>query len=467
MIDDPTADGSVSCSQQSATPFKPAPQIKPADLRGILEYVPMFRGHIFVIALDGSVIEHENFPNLITDIAVLRSLNINVVLVHGIGRQIVTAVARKKARGELGDRSAKHADPRNYYGEGITDAAMLATARETAGIVTQTIIEHLSRAGLRTATTNAVRAVDVGILHGVDYQFTGKVDTIDVPFLRTLLNDGVVPVFPPLLCTRDGQPRRINSDQLAAQLAIQLNASKLIFLTTHSGLALDGKPVINIKMEDLAKMFDGKRENAIEERLRSKARHALYVLQTNPNIHRAHILDGRIDGGLLTEIFDKVGTGTMIHSDGYERIRDAKKKDVQTIYNFTKHGTRNETLLHRTHAHIEQHIGDYFVFEIDEGVVACGALRTYPAENAVEICSLYVEQAYHRRGIGRRLVNFALDRAGKLGVKTVFALTTQSYTFFHDICHFDDAAVSDLPAERRASALTSGRNARVLKYNFQ
>ena len=58
--------------------------IKPTDLRGILKYVPMFRDHVFVIALDGSLVAHENFENVLLDIAVLRSLNIKVVLVHGV-----------------------------------------------------------------------------------------------------------------------------------------------------------------------------------------------------------------------------------------------------------------------------------------------------------------------------------------------------------------------------------------------
>ncbi|MFZ9604936.1 MAG: amino-acid N-acetyltransferase, partial [Opitutales bacterium] len=59
--------------------------MKPTDLRGILRYVPMFRDHVFVIAVDGSIVSHENFANIVTDIAVLRSLSIKVVLVHGIG----------------------------------------------------------------------------------------------------------------------------------------------------------------------------------------------------------------------------------------------------------------------------------------------------------------------------------------------------------------------------------------------
>src|SRR5579871_2525649 len=85
--------------------------IKPTDLRGILKYVPRFQGQIFVLAIDGAIIADENFSNLLIDIAVLRSLGIKVVLVHGIGQQIQELSV------------ARNIPITNYDGTGITDAA--------------------------------------------------------------------------------------------------------------------------------------------------------------------------------------------------------------------------------------------------------------------------------------------------------------------------------------------------------
>jgi len=110
--------------------------LKPTDLRGILKYVPMFRDHIFVIALDGSIVEHENFQNLVTDIAVLRSLNINVVIVHGIGKQLRDMASRQRVKLTY------------VYGEGKTDADTMEIALEATGIVSQKIVEGLSHANL-------------------------------------------------------------------------------------------------------------------------------------------------------------------------------------------------------------------------------------------------------------------------------------------------------------------------------
>ena len=193
--------------------------LKPTDLRGILKYVPMFREHIFVIAIDGSIVEHENFQNLVTDIAVLRSLNINVVIVHGIGKQLRDTAARQRA--ELSD----------VYGEGATDAGTMEIACEAAGIVSQAVIEGLTHANLKCAITNAVRATQVGVIGGVDQQLTGKVEKIDTPLLKTLLAQGVIPLVTPILCDRDGNSLRANSDAVAAELAaISDNSSSALVL---------------------------------------------------------------------------------------------------------------------------------------------------------------------------------------------------------------------------------------------
>jgi amino-acid N-acetyltransferase len=422
-------------------------QIKPADLRGILEYVPMFRDHIFVIAMDGSIIEHENFANTITDIAVLRSLNIKVVLVHGIGEQLR----------QLSEQ--RHARPSDVYGEGVTDAATLALARETTGVVSQSIIEALTHAGLKTAVTNTVRATQVGVIRGTDQQFTGKVDKMDTSLLKKLLEQDIIPLLTPILCDREGHSLRVNSDLLAAESAIALGASKLIFLTASPGLMIDGRVKVNIPLEELTAFFREKRSHSIAERLRSKALHAIRALENG--VARSHILDGRVTGGLLTEIFDKVGLGTMIHANDYEQIRPARKKDAQAIYNITKQGVRNETLVQRTRAHIEQHIEEYFVYEIDDSVIGCACLR--PSDKRrMEVGSVYVQPFYHGRGVGQKLVEYAALKAAESGATHLFALTTQSHAFFHDVCGFQDGTLDDLSAQRRESLISSGRNSRVL-----
>src|SRR5437868_2674638 len=92
--------------------------------REILRYVPRFRDRVFVIAVDGAVVEHENFPNLLLDIALLRSLSIQVVLVHGAARQIKRYADQLKI------------EPSDIDGTGITNKETLQVAITAANRVT-------------------------------------------------------------------------------------------------------------------------------------------------------------------------------------------------------------------------------------------------------------------------------------------------------------------------------------------
>ena len=103
--------------------------VKLTDLRGILQYIPQFREKTFILAVDGGIVTDENFANILLDVAVLRSLNIRVVLVHGAAEQI-------KA---LAEKQGVHAS--NLDGTGVTDAATLQLAIEAANRLTHEILK--------------------------------------------------------------------------------------------------------------------------------------------------------------------------------------------------------------------------------------------------------------------------------------------------------------------------------------
>jgi len=414
--------------------------MKPTDLRGILRYVPMFRDHVFVIAVDGSIVSHENFANIVTDIAVLRSLSIKVVLVHGIGQQLV---------GLAGEHNIALSD---IQGEGPTDVSTMSLAREASALVSQSVLENLSQAGLRCAITNAVRSTKIGRLKGVDHLYTGKVEKVDAAILKSMLSQDILPLVTPIVCDREGQSLRVNSDHLAMELAVALGASKLIYLTPFSGLQVNGVVQLNLPHAKL------------DPRIRSKAVQAAKALDND--VPRAHILDGRVFGCLLTEIFDKVGLGTMVHANDYDRIRQAKKKDAQALYNLAKHGAKTDALVARTRQQIEQSFADFYVYEIDDSIIGCAALRPYPGGKAMELGAVYVQPFYHGRGVGSKLVEFAKRQAKKLGAKKLIALTTQTQGFFQSACGFVPGALTDLPAERRKSLKASGRNSQVLSFTL-
>jgi len=425
-----------------------ATTIKPTDLRGILQYVPRFQGQIFVIAIDGQIVADENFSNLLVDLAVLRSLAIKVVLVHGISHQLrELAILRNQAI-------------TNADGTGPTDAITLDLAIRASSRISHLILEGLTQNSLKAVVTNAVRAVPVGIIKGVDQQFTGKVERIDKELLNELIARQVVPVVSPLAFGPDGKSLRVNSDLLAAEVAEALHATKIIFLTPHGGLEIDGEVRREISVSALQSLLETHPEKLSGESL-SKAVHAVKAIETGTP--RVHIVDGRVFDGLLNEIFSNEGVGSLVYGNDYQQIRQATKRDVRLIYNLTRSAVRREELIHRTQQTIEKNIEHFFVFEVDENIIACVTLYYYGEKSELaEIGSLYVIPFYHNRGIGQKMVEFACLRAKEAGAKRVIALSTQSFAFFINVCGFTEADKTILPESRLKQYEESGRNAKVM-----
>lgn len=421
--------------------------IKPTDLRGILKYVPMFREQVFVIAIDGSLVAHEMFRNVLLDIAVLRSLNIKIVLVHGIGQQLR----------DLGE--SRGVEISDAYGEGATDEATLQLATEATAAVNLQIVQGLTKNKLRCAATNAVRSKEIGILKGQDQKLSGNVDKLDIKMIHQLLESDTIPVVAPIAFNREGNSLRINSDLLAAELASNLEASKLIFLTTHDSLQLDGNLVTNLVVAELEALLDDPAAKAIPERLRSKCTYAIKAIRAGTP--RAHILDGRIFGVLLNEIFDKVGIGTMVYKNDYESIRPAIPADAYSIFNITRNAMQADALLERSQQYVESEIANFLVYEIDGSIIGCIHLRTYPDAEVIEIGSVYVLPFYQKKGVGRRMIEYVCQQAKSKETRRVFALTTQATKFFTSVCEFKEGSYDDLPEERTAEAKTNGRNSKV------
>lgn len=421
--------------------------IKPTDLRGILKYVPMFRDEVFVIAVDGSLVAHENFHNVLLDIAVLRSLNIRVVLVHGIGRQLHGLAA---ARGvALSDA----------HGEGPTDAGTLELALEASALVSLEIMQGLTRNGLRCALCNGVRATAAGVARGVDQLFTGKVDKIDLDLFSSLLGSSCIPLVTPVAFDRQGGSLRVNSDLVAADLATALGASKLIYLTTQDDLVVGGERIANLPVAELDDLLDA-RAAEFPERLLSKARFAVHAVRGGTP--RAHILDGRVFGALLNEVFDKVGVGTMVYSNDYQSIRPARPEDAHAVFTITRNAVRSESLRARGLEQVAADIEHYLVYEIDGSIVACARVEAFDGGAVVEIGSVFVQPFYQHKGVGRHMVEYACRQAGERGARRALALTTQARDFFREICGFEDGTVEDLPEPRKSDYLKNGRNSKIL-----
>jgi amino-acid N-acetyltransferase len=421
--------------------------MKPTDLRGILQYIPRFREKIFIISIDGGIVTDENFANILLDVNVLRSLNIRVVIIHGAAAQIKALAEAQKIK------------PSDLDGTGITDAETLKLSLTAANRLTHEILEGLSANDLRAASTNAVIAHPMGILHGIDHLFTGKVERIDTELLQSLLNQGVVPVVPPLGFDGDGKTYRVNSDHVAVAVADALKATKVIYITTIDGLMFQGKLIRQMLASDLDQLLGSKKADFPPEQL-SKAIHAAAACRAG--VPRVHIINGRVDEGLLAEVFSNEGIGTLIYANEYQQVRRALKKDVRSIMQLTKNSVASEELMKRTRSMIEKQLNDYYIFEIDKNPVACVALHVYPEQKKGELAYLYVNSSHENQGIGRTLIQFVENKARELGLNELLTLSTQAFTYFQSKGGFIEGSPDDLPPARREKYDQSGRKSKVL-----
>jgi amino-acid N-acetyltransferase len=179
-------------------------------------------------------------------------------------------------------------------------------------------------------------------------------------------------------------------------------------------------------------------------------------------VPRVHVINGKVDEGLLAEVFSNEGIGTLVYANDYRQIRRARKRDVRSIQQLIQSSVENEELLPRSRAAIERQLDDYYIFEVDRNPVACIALHAYPADRKGELACLSVRPSHENQGIGRRMVQFVEDRAREAGLERLFALSTQAFNFFLSKSGFVEGTPDDLPAPRRDKYEQSRRRSKVL-----
>jgi len=423
-------------------------QTRLTHFREILRYVPRFRDRVFVIAVDGAVVEDENFPNLLLDIALLRSLSIQVVLVHGAAHQVKRFAEQWRVQ------------PSDIDGTGITTAETLQVAITAANRVTHEILEGLLANDLRASCPNAVVAHPKGILGGVDHLLTGRVERVDIGFLQTLLERDILPVIPPLGCDGVGNSYRLNSDSVAVEVAKSLRAIKLIYLTTEGGVRGPKGEIVRQMTVQEAEAFIKKHRGELSREAVTKLDHAIRA--GREGVERIHIIDGGEQEGLLGEVFSNEGIGTLIYANEYQSIRPAQKKDARAVFGLIQQGVRAEELVKRTRADVDKLIGDFFVFEVDRNPVACAAMHTYPAENKAELASVFVDDRYANQGIGAKLISYVESLARQRKFSQLFCLSTQAVNYFVQKAGFALGTPDDLPPARRERYELNGRRSQVL-----
>ena len=251
----------------------------------------------------------------------------------------------------------------------------------------------------------------------------------------------------------------MNSDSVAVAVAEALKATKLIFVTALDGILVQGRLIRQMLLADFESVLALQKNDIAPEQV-SKALNT--VAACKAGIPRVHVINGRVDEGLLAEVFSNDGIGTLIYANEYQQVRRAMKKDVRAIQLLTKQGVETAELVKRSRTTIEKNLSDYFIFEIDKNPVACVALHVFPEQKKGELACLYVSSSHENRGIGKKLIQYIENKAREMNLAELFALSTQAFTYFQSKGGFSEGTTDDLPPSRREKYDQSGRNSKVL-----
>jgi len=404
-------------------------------------YINAFRGRIFVITIGGESVADPAFANLIHDIALLNSLGVQLVLVHG---------ARPQIEQRLRERGA---EIRYVNGLRITDATALTCVKEAAGTVRVEIEALLSMglanspmagARIKVASGNFVTAKPLGIHEGVDYGLTGEVRRIDADAIRQRLNDGCVVVLSPLGYSPTGEIFNLTAAEVATATAGVLKADKLIHLVEASGLA-DGRKRL-VRQLSLAEAKQRLAQTTLPEETAGALQSAVTACLNG--VRRAHLVDCRIDGALLQELFTRDGIGTMITADIYEGTRRATVDDIGGLLELIKPLEEAGVLVPRSRELLEIEIDRFTVVERDGTIIASAGLYPFVDKKAAEIACFAIHSDYQGKGYGTALLQRLENEATQLGIKQLFALTTRTSHWFRER-GFRPGTTQELPVARR------------------
>jgi amino-acid N-acetyltransferase len=406
-------------------------------------YIHAHRDRTFVLALGGEAVADAGFASLIHDIALLHSLGIRLVLVHGARPQIEQRLMERRA--EL------------HYVNGlrITDDAALACVKEAAGTVRVEIEAMLSMglahtpmhgARIRVASGNFVTARPLGVRDGVDYLHTGEVRRIDVEGIQQNLAAGRVALLSPLGYSPTGEIFNVNAEEIATATAVALRADKLIMLVEGKGL-LDGrrKLIQQLRPGEAGRLLQGRRRLA-EDMVRhlESAIHA-----SRRGVRRVHLIGRDLDGALLRELFTRDGCGTLVTDETYEGIRAAVIEDAAGILELIRPMEEEGILVRRSREWLEMEIDRFLVIERDGMIIGCGALYPHNRAKMGELACLAIHPEYRDEGRGDVLLQAVERRALEAGLGKLFVLTTRTAHWFRER-GFKPGRVADLPMQKRA-----------------
>ena len=452
-------------------------------IRDVIRYIKKFRNAVVVVYLDDRLLDSPNFSSHIRDICLIHEAGLKVILVPGAAKRISEILTEAKIQWSF------HNNCR------ITPPQAMPLIKMAAFDVSNQIMTSFAGEKVTSVIGNWVRARSKGVIDGFDYGTSGEIDKLQIDAVKTILDNGFIPIFPCIGWSAAGKPYNISSVQLSQQIAIHLKADKLFYMVSDAEISSDNftipenigtsaegtVPAMNIEEVDQFIETNKSLVNSME--ISKNSTEPLVVFKDkqtvscetiftllklaktacNEGVDRVHIINGSIDGTVPCEIFSDLGSGTMIYTNNYGKIRQMTRDDISEVITLMQPFVNQGILLQRTKEQLDNQYQNYIVYELDGAIRACSALIPYP-DGQMEIAAVAVDKTCSNIGIGPKMIKFLVKQAKEMKASGLFLLTTQTSDWFENL-GFIPSEVSTLPQQRKEK-WTPERGSKVLRYKI-
>lgn len=417
-------------------------------------YIHAHRGRTFVILFGGEAVEDSGFANLIHDVALLGSLGVRIVLIHGARPQIERQLTTLKVKSKFADNMR------------ITLNENMPAVEQAVGQVRMSIEAQLSMglpntpmagASLRVVSGNFVTAQPYGIHNGIDFCQTGNVRNVDASAIKQHLKNDNVVLVSPIGYSPTGEIFNLHAEDVATETAIALNADKLIFVMENNQVTdNDGNLLQQLDLPQAEAWL--KNHNGDNKETQIHLNNAAQACRGG--VRRVHLLSRQVDGALLQELYTRDGIGTLVTAETYEGLRHAVIDDIGGIMELISPLEEKGVLVKRSREQLELDTNNFTVIERDGMIIACAALFTFAETEAAELACLAVHPDYQAHGRGDDLMQHIEWQARKKHMKKLFTLTTQTMHWFIERGYVE-CNIDDLPIEKK-SLYNYQRNSKIL-----
>jgi amino-acid N-acetyltransferase len=414
-------------------------------------YVNAHRGKTMVIMLGGEAVADKNFANIISDIALLHSLGMKLVIVHGARPQINQILERN------GYETPYHKGIR------ITDQSSLELVMQAAGQLQLAITARLSlslnntpMAGnqLNVVSGNFVISQPLGVDEGVDYCHSGKIRRIDIDGINRTLDQGSIVLLGPVASSVTGECFNLLAEEVATQVAIKLKAEKLIGFCSEQGVIDDnGNSIAELLPSDvelLIKKYEQDTSIDPHDIATGKIRFLRAAITAcRAGVPRCHLLSYKEDGALIQELFSFDGIGTQVVTASAEQVRQANIDDIGGIFDLIRPLEEQGILVRRSREQLEQEVHKFTIIERDSLIIGCAALYPYAEDRMAEMACVAIHTEYRDSNRGLMLLKHMKTQAKNMGLRKLFVLTTQSLHWFREQ-GFVEVGVESLPMAKQS-----------------